>query len=122
MSQTFSNVAGFLKLRGRTIVTVIALLVIAAVCTICRCRYFREGSYIPVLVAVPGGVTTTVLRIRTFALYFTTADRNLSGIARRLDGCQGWEIHLICSVCFSPPGSEENCCGAQVRPSAFCLL
>ena len=30
MSQTLSKVAGFLKLRGKTIVTVLALLVIAA--------------------------------------------------------------------------------------------
>ena len=43
MSQTFSNVAGFLKLRGRTIVTVIALLVIAAVIPFAVVDTFEKG-------------------------------------------------------------------------------
>jgi hypothetical protein len=43
MSQTFSKVASFLKLRGKTIVTVVALLVIAATIPFAIVDTFEKG-------------------------------------------------------------------------------
>ena len=86
MSQTLSNVASFLKLRGKTIVTVLALLVIAATIPFAIVDTFEKGRiYLPVLIAIPGGVTTTVLRIWTFAIHFTTAARYFARGAWRHD-------------------------------------